>query len=120
MPMRVLIIDDNDEFRAAARQLLERAGLVVVAEAGDAAGGVGEAVRHLPDLALVDIGLPGVDGFAAAEQLAALTRAPQVILTSSHDRADFGALVADSPARGFIPKAELSVRAIDALLVPLP
>src|SRR5947208_1103290 len=84
--------------RAAARQLPERAGLVVVAEAGDAAGGVGEAVRHLPDLALVDVGLPGLDGFAAAEQLAALSPAPHVILTSSHDRADFGVLVADSPA----------------------
>jgi two-component system, response regulator PdtaR len=118
MRRRVLIVDDNDAFRAAARQLLERRGFVVVAEAGDGLGGVRAATEHAPDLAIVDVQLPDVDGFEVAERLRALAPAPEVILTSSLDRADFGALIASSSALGFVPKAELSARAIEALLAP--
>jgi DNA-binding NarL/FixJ family response regulator len=120
MPRRVLIVDDNGAFRAAARQLLERGGFDVVAEAGDGADGVRSARELAPDLAIVDVQLPDQDGFEVAERLGALEPAPDVILTSSLDGADFGALVASSPALGFIPKAELSVRAVEALLAPSP
>jgi CheY-like chemotaxis protein len=116
MRRRVLIIDDNNAFRAAARQLLERGGLVVVAEAGDGARGLREAKESRPDLAIVDVQLPDSDGFDVAERLCGLEGAPAVILVSSLDGTDFGALVAGSPALGFIPKAELSARAIEALL----
>jgi DNA-binding NarL/FixJ family response regulator len=118
MGRRVLIIDDNTPFRAAARQLLEREGFVVVAEAGDGATGLREAEEHRPDLAVVDVQLPDSDGFEVAEQLCGLEVAPRVSLVSSLDGADFGALVAGSPALGFIPKAELSASAIEALLAP--
>ena len=114
----VLIVDDNSAFRAAARQLLERAGFVVVAEAADGADGLRAAREHSPGLAIVDVQLPDGDGFEVAESLSALEPAPEVILTSSLDGTDFGTLVAGSPALGFIPKAELSARAIDALLAP--
>ena len=114
--LRVLIIDDNIAFRAAARQLLERAGFVVVAEAGDGVEGIRGAKEHMPDLAIVDVQLPDLDGFAVAERLGKIEPAPRVILTSNLDSADFGALVDSSSALGFIPKAELSAPAIDALL----
>ena len=114
----VLIIDDNSAFRGAARQLLERANFIVVAEAADGAEALDAAREHTPGLAIVDVQLPDLDGFELAEQLAALDPAPDVILTSSLDGTDFGALVASSPALGFIPKAELSARAIEALLAP--
>jgi CheY-like chemotaxis protein len=113
---RVLIVDDNNAFRAAARQLLERSGLVVVAEAATGTDAVDDAKRHRPDLALVDVQLPDFDGFDVAERLSRLDPAPKVILTSSLDGSDFGALVAGSSAVGFIPKVDLSVQAIDALL----
>jgi DNA-binding NarL/FixJ family response regulator len=67
---------------------------------------------------LVDVQLPDSDGFDVAEQLAQLDPALQVILTSSLDSSDLGSLVTESSARGFIPKAELSARAIEALLGP--
>jgi CheY-like chemotaxis protein len=118
MPRRVLIVDDNGAFRAAARQLLERSGFVVVAEAGDGVDGLRAAEEHAPDLAIVDVQLPDHDGFEVAERLRALDPAPDVILTSSLDGTDFGALVASSSALGFIPKADLSARAIEALLAP--
>lgn len=116
MRPRVLIVDDNRAFRAAARQLLERGGFAVVAEAGDGAEAARLANEHTPELAIVDVQLPDLDGFEVAERLRALDPAPEVVLTSSLDGTDFGALVASSPALGFIPKAELSARAIEALL----
>jgi DNA-binding response OmpR family regulator len=118
MGRRVLIIDDNTAFRAAARQLLERAGFVVVAEAGDGASGLRAAKENRPDLAVVDVQLPDSDGFEVAERLRGLELGPMVILVSSLDGADFGTLVAGSSALGFIPKAELSAPAIEALLAP--
>ena len=118
MRLRVLIVDDNNAFRTAARQLLEKGGFVVVAEAGGGLEGLRAAKEHTPQLAIVDVQLPDVDGFEVAERLCALERAPEVILTSSLDGTDFGALVASSSALGFVPKAELSTRAIEALLAP--
>jgi len=112
----VLIVDDNSAFRAAARQLLERAGFVVVAEAGDGVEGIRGVKEHAPDLAIVDVQLPDLDGFELAERLGAVDPAPQVILTSNLDWTDYGELVESSSALGFIPKAELSAGAIDALL----
>jgi CheY-like chemotaxis protein len=120
MPRRVLIVDDNSAFRAAARQLLERGGFVVVAEAGDGGDGLRAVKAHAPDLAIVDVQLPDHDGFEVAERLRALESPPEVILISSLDDSDFGALVATSSALGFIPKSELSARAIEALLAPGP
>ena len=87
-----------------------------MAEAGTSASGIREAKTHSPDLAIVDVQLPDFDGFEAAERLSELDVPPRVILTSSLDSADFGALVAASSALGFIPKAELSASLITALL----
>jgi CheY-like chemotaxis protein len=116
MPRRVLIVDDNADFRTAARQLLERHGFVVVAEAETGVSGVEQAKEHLPDLVLLDVQLPDVDGFEIAERLSRLDLPVAVVLTSSLDGADFGTLVARSSALGFVPKGELSASAIEALL----
>jgi CheY-like chemotaxis protein len=118
MRLHVLIVDDNSAFRAAARRLLERGGFVVVAEAGNGNEAIQQAKTHRPDVALVDVQLPDFDGFEVAERLHRLDPALQVILTSSLDGSDFGLLVAGSRALGFVPKGELAVSAIEALLVP--
>ena len=116
MPCRVLLVDDNGDFRSAARQLLERHGFIVVAEAETGVSGIERAQEHLPDLVLLDVQLPDLDGFEVAERLSGLEVPVDVILTSSLDGTDFGALVAGSSALGFVPKAELSASAIEALL----
>ena len=118
MRQRMLIVDDNTAFRAAARRLLERGGFVIVAEAANGTEAVQQARTHRPDVALVDVQLPDFDGFEVAERLHRLEPALQVILTSSLDGSDFGLLVAGSRALGFVPKGELAVSAIEALLVP--
>jgi DNA-binding NarL/FixJ family response regulator len=104
----VLIVDDHASFRSTARSLLEAEGFEVVGEAVDGTSALA-AVRELkPDLVLLDIQLPDMDGFEVAQELRIHGRPAIVILTSSRDRSEYGTLVERSGARGFVPKAELS------------
>src|SRR3954469_2051752 len=115
MPLSVLIVDDHPSFRASARVLLEAEGFDVIGEAADGASGIAEAQRLHPDLVLLDVQLPDIDGFDVASRLAnGAGRA--IVLVSSRDSSDFGPLVARSGARGFVPKAELSGARIHELL----
>lgn len=112
----VLIVDDHPGFRAQARRMLESEGYRVVGEAGDAASAIDAARALGPELALVDVYLPDGNGFEVAAQLAGLDTPPAVVLTSSHDGADFAPCLSESGARGFVPKTELSGEAIEVLL----
>jgi DNA-binding NarL/FixJ family response regulator len=112
----VLIVDDHADFRASARALLEADGYDVVAEADDAASVVRMVEQHAPSVVLLDIGLPDVDGFTVAAQLATLAHPPAVVLISSRERTAYGRRVDMAPVRGFLPKRQLSGRALDALL----
>jgi DNA-binding NarL/FixJ family response regulator len=112
----VLIVDDHDWFRASARALLERHGLEIVGEAGDGDAALRAARELEPDVVLLDVQLPDRDGFEIAARLAELERPPAIVLTSSRDAAQFGPLVGESGARGFIAKNELSGERIAALI----
>jgi two-component system response regulator EvgA len=111
----ILIVDDHATFRGQARALLERDGFDVVGEADDGTTGLAIARRLRPDLVLLDIGLPDVEGFEVASALAADGPPPLVVLTSSRDASAYGPRLAASRALGFIPKDELSGSAIRAL-----
>ncbi|HEU5279459.1 MAG TPA: response regulator transcription factor [Gaiellaceae bacterium] len=114
--MTVLIVDDHPSFRASARTLLEAEGYQIVGEAESGAGAI-QAVQKLhPDLVLLDVQLPDMDGFQVAEQLRKLDDPPEVVLTSSRDSADYGPCINYCGACGFVPKAELSGAAIAALV----
>jgi DNA-binding NarL/FixJ family response regulator len=117
MAVTVLIVDDHPSFRATARLLLEVEGYDVVGEAEDGTAAIAAAHRLHPDLVLLDVNLPDIDGFKVASELTGRGDSdPAVILTSSRDPSDYGSLVADSGARGFIPKADLSGDSLAALL----
>jgi CheY-like chemotaxis protein len=104
----ILIVDDNACFRATAHAVLDAEGYEVVGEAEDGVAAL-RAVRELrPDVVLLDVQLPDFDGFEVAARLRANGAAPAIVITSSRDASDFGRLIAESGARGFIPKAELS------------
>jgi DNA-binding NarL/FixJ family response regulator len=108
MPKTVVIADDHPSFRASARAILESEGFEVVGEAEDGATAIA-AVRDLdPDVLLLDVQLPDLDGFAVCKQLCLNGRPPAVVLVSSREACDYGALIEQSGAHGFIPKAELS------------
>lgn len=112
----VLIVDDHPSFRGTARALLESEGFEVVGEAADGASAIEAAKSLRPDVMLLDVYLPDTDGFEVAATLTRNGNAPAIVLTSSRDARDFGPLVEQSGARGFIPKAELSGMSLSALL----
>ena len=116
--MRIILVDDHGPFRIAARRLLEAENCLVVAEAGSGELGLLQAAATEADLVLVDVFLPGIDGFATARALSTVVGGPQVVLISSRPLADIGVdRVAGSGACGFVHKAELSRAALDLLVV---
>ena len=113
---RVLIVDDHDGFRRVARALLEPAGYEVVGEAAD-----GESALRLvgeldPELVLLDIVLPDIDGFEVCRRVRDQDDGPIVILISSRDRDLYRPRLEASPAAGFIAKGDLSPAAVTALV----
>ena len=116
MRTSVLIVDDHPAFRHSASALLEAEGFDVVGEASDGPQAIEAVARLRPDVVLLDIQLPGVDGISVAGQLAAGPDPPAVVLISSRDAAAYGARLEHTPARGFIHKSALSGDAISALI----
>ncbi|HEX6674202.1 MAG TPA: response regulator transcription factor [Actinomycetes bacterium] len=111
----VLIVDDHAAFRTSARALLQAEGFDVIGEATDGAEAVAAVAVMRPEIVLLDIQLPDVDGLAVAEQLAMAPDPPTVVLISSRDAAAYGARLRSTSARGFIPKSGLSGEALAAL-----
>jgi len=108
---RVLIVDDQPSFRRHLRQLLSHAGLIVVGEADDIPAAK-ELVRDLkPDIAIVDVMLPGESGVAGIPKLKAMAESLRVILVSAHhDSAQvFQKSAEEMGAEAFIPKDNLNL-----------
>jgi two-component system response regulator EvgA len=116
--MKVLIVDDHPSFRSAARLLLEHEGFEVIGEAADGMTGIKATTELHPDLVLLDVNLPDLDGFDVATRITAAEHdaMPKIVMTSSRDSREFGSLVGASGASGFVPKGELSAARIHALL----
>ena len=116
VPRTVLVVDDHPSFRATARALLEAEGFSVVGEAADGAEALAKTEELHPDLVLLDIQLPDLDGFEITRRLQANGTSPAVVLVSSRDAGDYGDLISTCGARGFVPKGELTGAALRALL----
>lgn len=116
MAITVLVVDDHAAFRSRARALLEEQGFDVVGEVGDGRSALVEAARLRPDVVLVDIQLPDLDGFDVAARLRLAGSARQIVLISGRDREDFGGRVELSDADGFISKVDLSGERLNAVL----
>jgi DNA-binding NarL/FixJ family response regulator len=111
MTMSVLIVDDHAPFRTFAHSLLEAEGLEVAGEAADGESALAAAEELHPDVVLLDINLPTIDGFEVARRLAN-GEGPKIVLTSSRPASDYGAKIGEAPVDGFLPKQELSGEAI--------
>ena len=114
----MLVVDDHAGFREMARALAVSGGLEVVAEAADGATALTLCQEHRPDLVLLDIGLPDLDGFDVRRRMLQELDPPVVLLTSSRDAAAYGARLFGPEPIAFVPKDELSVAALVDLLAP--
>jgi CheY-like chemotaxis protein len=112
----VLIVDDHAAFRASASTLLEADGFSVVGEAADGDEAVAAVEQLRPQIVLLDIQLPDLDGFAVAERLARTSDPPMVVLISSREAAAYGPRLAAAAVEGFITKRELSGLALASLV----
>jgi DNA-binding NarL/FixJ family response regulator len=102
----VLIVDDHPGFRSAARALLEAGGFDVVGEAADGASALAAVAELRPEVVLLDVQLPGLDGFVVAERMR--DDGPVIVLTSSRSAGSFRRRLGAHPDWSFIPKSELS------------
>ncbi len=96
--------------------MLEGAGYEVVGEAADGSEALVAARELGPDVILLDVRLPDLDGFAVARRITGRPGSPAVILISSREVDEWGRAVAEAGALGFISKADLSGAALEALL----
>jgi len=109
----VVIVDDHAEFRAQAIELLQVAGYEVVGSCHDGRSALDAISALRPDLVLLDVQLPDIDGFGVMAQVDTLADGgPAVVLISTREAADYGGRVGRSGAAGFITKAELSAHSL--------
>ena len=115
--MQVLIVDDEAPARARLRQLLAaHADVEIAGEAETGVQAMEFAAQLKPDVLLLDIQLPDIDGFEVAERLAQADDSPAVVLISTRDVSSYRRRLARSSVCGFVSKSELSGSAICALV----
>jgi len=116
MSIRVLLADDEPLVRGGLRAILEaEEDIDVVAEAGDGSEAVTRAKRDRPDVVLMDVRMPHVDGIAATRLLAGLDQPPRVVVVTTFENDDYvyDALVAG--AQGFLLKREAADQVVHAV-----
>ncbi len=106
---RVLIVDDQPNFRRQLRTLLERAGLEVIAEAGSIGEAEALAQSLQPDLAVVDVLMPGISGIEGTPRLKSLAPKLRVILVSAYHDNLLKTSARAVGAEAFIPKDDLDL-----------
>ena len=116
MTRTVIVVDDHPSFRRCVRTLLVLEGFEVVGEAEDGERAIALVPELEPELVLLDVQLPDLNGFEVASRLLARDPGLAIVLVSSRDRSQYGSLVETSGARGFITKDDLSGAALGRLL----
>ncbi|MEV4283621.1 response regulator transcription factor [Actinoplanes xinjiangensis] len=118
MSIRVVLVDDQVLVRTGFRMILDETGdIEVVGEAGDGAAALEVTARTRPDVVLMDVRMPGVDGITATERIRALCPAPKVIILTTFDLDDYLFAGLRAGASGFLLKDTLADDLITALRV---
>jgi len=112
---RILIVDDSPQFRAMAAELLAAHGFELVDDAADGEQALAAVAGECPDGILLDINLPGPDGFAVAAALAASCPGTRIVLTSADADPVSAEVLKACAATAFVPKPELAVADLRAL-----
>lgn len=115
MPVRVLIVDDQSTFRAAARAVVGASeGFEVVAEATSGEESLNAVREFHPDLVLMDVNLPGIDGVEATRMILLPGGGPVILLLSTRDAEEYAPIAAQCGAAAYISKSEFSPRVLEA------
>ena len=118
-PLRIFLADDHEIVRYGLRTLLEiRGEWMVVGEASDGAGAIEGVQSCEPDIAILDIGMPGIDGLTAARKILASGRDVKILILSLHDTKIVIRQVVDSGAKGFVLKSDAArdlIAAVEAI-----
>ena len=112
---RILIVDDSESFRSTASVLLTARGFELLESVPDGEAALAAVAGDCPDGILLDINLPGRDGFAVAAAIAATYPAVRIVLTSSDTEHVPGAALRACGATAFVPKTELATANLQAL-----
>jgi DNA-binding NarL/FixJ family response regulator len=119
MPLRILVADDHHVVRTGLRALLEsKSGWEVCAEAANGREAVEKAIAHKPDVAVLDIGMPLLNGVEATRQIHKLSPETEVLILTMHDSDVLVQEVLEAGARGYILKDDADrnlLAAVDAL-----
>ncbi len=113
--IRVVIVEDHALVRAGLRTSLEAAGIEVTGEASDGIAGFDEIVRARPDVAVIDLGLPGKDGIALTREIKAMPDAPRVVILTMHELDDEVLAALAAGADAYCVKSSDPAFAIDAV-----
>ncbi len=106
--VRVLIVDDQLPFREASRMVVEMTdGFEVAGEAANGEQALDLVVQLQPDLVLMDVQMPGIDGIETTRRVRALADPPAVIVMSTHESGDYQSTALAAGAVGFLPKSNL-------------
>jgi DNA-binding NarL/FixJ family response regulator len=118
-PLRIFLADDHEIVRYGVRTLLELHGeWTVVGEASDGAAAIEGVLSCEPDIAILDIGMPGIDGLTAARKILASGGKAKILILSLHDSKNVIRRVVDSGARGFVLKSDAArdlIAAVEAI-----
>ena len=118
-PLRLFLADDHEIVRYGLRSLLEsQAGWIVVGEAGDGKAAVEGVLECDPDVTLLDISMPIVDGLQAARKILASGSRTRILMLSIHDAKEVLGQVVDSGASGFVLKSDAAqdlIAAVEAI-----
>lgn len=96
--------------------MFEQTGFIVVGDVADGESALALVEELHPDIVLLDIRLPGIDGLEVARRLAKGVFKPAVVLTSTADASDYGRWLSEAPAAGFITKSQLSASTVKDLM----
>jgi DNA-binding NarL/FixJ family response regulator len=106
-PLRIFLADDHEIVRYGLRTLLEIHGeWIIVGEAADGAAAIEGVLNCEPDIAILDIGMPLVDGLTAARKILARGGTAKILILSLHDSKNVIRQVVDSGAKGFVLKSD--------------
>ncbi len=113
--MRILIVDDHEALRAGVRSVLEARAFEVCGEAADGQEALAKALQLRPDLVILDITMPVLDGFSAAREIHKRLPGVGILLLSMHESASMVNVAKSSGARGYVAKSEGIARILKAV-----